>query len=303
MIEHFHPKITNRIQLENIIKNIPIDISTSTTFYQKGVHKIIAIGDLHGDFRKLHDLLIKLQVMNYQNNWIAKNTILVQVGDILDDGGRGLDYDKGVHSADEISIYHLLIDLNTQARQNGGAVFICIGNHELMNIVYNDYNYVNKYTESYYINVLKVNRRLLFSKGSELVKKLSNILKVVVKLGDYYFCHGGIPPYITTNTQFLKIIADTNKSLKNILTNNSQKDDNLKIINDITWDRTYGARNISSNDCERLARVLNGGTLIIGHTIQKGGINSKCNNHVFRVDVGLSDSFGICPKLQALVLE
>ena len=41
--------------------------------------------------------------------------------------------------------------------------------------------------------------------------------------------------------------------------------------------------------------------LIVGHTVQEGGINSKCRDKIWRVDTGMSDAFGkIDKKIQVL---
>jgi hypothetical protein len=305
-MEHFHPKITNRDQLKKMLDSIPYSIThtISTSTYNYDGQRIIAIGDLHGDFSKLFNLLFKLEVIDDDNNWITHDTIIVQTGDIVDDGGRGSDKDKLDTSADELSIYHLLINLNVQARQHNGAVYICVGNHELMNFVDENYDYVNKYTARYYEKNLGMSRKSIFSAGSEFAKKLSTILKVVIKLGNNYFCHGGLPSYIDSNTMLNNLIPKINSTLAKLLSNSDSVDMSIvKIINDITWDRTYGSPNVSSNRCNNLDRVLNGGRLIIGHTIQQHGITSACNNRVFRIDTGMSDTFNINGRVQALVIN
>ena len=50
--------------------------------------RIIAIGE-HGDFNALLIALFKADVIDNKGHWNGGKTIVVQVGDILDKGGRG----------------------------------------------------------------------------------------------------------------------------------------------------------------------------------------------------------------------
>ena len=52
--------------------------------------RIIVIGDLHGDWEVTKQLFLKFNIIDTNNRWIAqpRDTKIVQVGDILDRGGR-----------------------------------------------------------------------------------------------------------------------------------------------------------------------------------------------------------------------
>ena len=52
--------------------------------------RIIVIGDLHGDWKITKEIFLKAKLIDINFKWIAepKNTIVVQVGDIVDRGGR-----------------------------------------------------------------------------------------------------------------------------------------------------------------------------------------------------------------------
>ncbi len=41
--------------------------------------RIVAIGDIHGDYKKTVTLLIKSQLINQKHEWIGGNTILIQL--------------------------------------------------------------------------------------------------------------------------------------------------------------------------------------------------------------------------------
>ena len=53
----------------------------------------------------------------------------------------------------------------------------------------------------------------------------------------------------------------------------------------------------------KVSKILNhfdAGGIIVGHTVQESGINSKCDDKVWRVDVGMSKAFGEMDNLQIL---
>src|SRR6056297_2839573 len=94
-----------------------------------GVERIIAIGDLHGDYANYIKTLCAAELVDHRANWVADDTHLVQTGDIPD---RGPDTKK---------IIEHMAKLARQARRDGGRVHNLIGNHEAMN-VYGDLRYV-----------------------------------------------------------------------------------------------------------------------------------------------------------------
>lgn len=93
------------------------------------VERIVAIGDLHGDYDGYMKTLRAADLVDARGRWIAGETHLVQTGDIPD---RGPDTKK---------IIEHMAKLARQARRNGGRVHNLIGNHEAMN-VYGDLRYV-----------------------------------------------------------------------------------------------------------------------------------------------------------------
>lgn len=86
--------------------------------------RIVAIGDVHGDLAMTESALQLAGVLSSDGlgHWVGSNTIVVQVGDILDRG------------EDEIAILSLLHNLSQQAQCTGGAVFQLNGNHETLNV-------------------------------------------------------------------------------------------------------------------------------------------------------------------------
>lgn len=80
---------------------------------------LMVLSDAHGFYHSLSAVLIHAGLIDPQLNWTGKNTILIQMGDIID---RGQD-----HRAID-----LLLDLmQIQAKKSKGQVVRLLGNHEL----------------------------------------------------------------------------------------------------------------------------------------------------------------------------
>jgi len=91
--------------------------------------RIVAVGDLHGDFDAWIDVARGAGLIDAANHWKGGATTLVQVGDIVDRG------------ADSLKIIHNLQQLQREAPRTGGRVVVVLGNHEAMNVV-GDLRYV-----------------------------------------------------------------------------------------------------------------------------------------------------------------
>lgn len=98
-------------------------------FHWKGVERIVAVGDLHGDFDQYRKTLRSAQLVDKRGHWTGGETHLVQTGDIPD---RGPDTARIIEDLDHLA---------HEARRAGGRVHRLIGNHEAMN-VYGDLRYV-----------------------------------------------------------------------------------------------------------------------------------------------------------------
>ncbi len=94
------------------------------------VARVVAIGDLEGDYEKFVDMLQQAELIDARNNWRGGRTHLVQLGDIPD---------RGPNSR---RIMDLLMRLGPQARRAGGHVHALVGNHEALNVL-GDLRYVH----------------------------------------------------------------------------------------------------------------------------------------------------------------
>jgi len=88
--------------------------------------RIIAVGDLHGDYKAWQDIARAAGIIDARGRWAGGKTILVQLGDILDRG------------ADSLKIVRSLQQLQREAPRRGGKVYVVLGNHEAMNLIGDD---------------------------------------------------------------------------------------------------------------------------------------------------------------------
>lgn len=91
--------------------------------------RVVAVGDVHGEFDGFCSILRRTGLINDQNHWIAGKATLVQTGDLIDRGPKGRE------------AMALLVSMQTEANRAGGRVVALLGNHEVMNII-GDLRYV-----------------------------------------------------------------------------------------------------------------------------------------------------------------
>lgn len=80
----------------------------------------IVIGDIHGELTGLKDILRHARLIDRRGRWVARDTTLIQTGDVID---------RGPHSRGAVD---LLRALQQDAPSMGSRVVRCCGNHELM---------------------------------------------------------------------------------------------------------------------------------------------------------------------------
>ncbi len=88
-----------------------------------GVQRIVAIGDLHGDYYHFFQLLQWADLVDSDGHWTGGKSHLVQMGDVMDRGKRAKE------------IFGLIKKLEKEAAAAGGMVHMLLGNHEEMNLM------------------------------------------------------------------------------------------------------------------------------------------------------------------------
>jgi hypothetical protein len=91
--------------------------------YAASPQRIVAVGDLHGDFSAWRDIARGAGLIDAGGHWAGGKTILVQLGDVTD------------REPDSLKIIRSLQQLQREAPRKGGKVVVVLGNHEAMNLL------------------------------------------------------------------------------------------------------------------------------------------------------------------------
>lgn len=105
-------------------------VAADSDFRFDEVRRVVVFADVHGAYQELLSVLRETAVIDESLHWRGGATHLVSLGDLLDRG------------PDSREVLDLLMRLELEAREAGGAVHVLLGNHEVMNIV-GDLRYVS----------------------------------------------------------------------------------------------------------------------------------------------------------------
>jgi hypothetical protein len=298
---------------------------------QPKTRRIIALGDIHGDYPLVLKLLKIGKVIDIDGadniNWIGGDTIVVQVGDQIDScRPKSINADCNIEGStindegNDILILQFFTDLHYKAKEHGGQVISLLGNHELMNVTgYMDYvskmnldkfkDYKDDKKPELKFNTEKEARYHAFKPGNEFGTYLGCTRVSCVIIGSNLFVHAGIIDSILDELKVKKQkdIESIDIKIRKWLLGLINKEYIKHIINgsekSMFWTRILGniPHNMSSenNKCiehiGNVVKILQIGKIVIGHTPQSfihgQGINSVCDNSVWRVDNGSSHAF------------
>jgi hypothetical protein len=110
------------------------------------LHRIVAVGDLHGDFSAWRDITRAAQLVDDKGRWIGGDAVLVQTGDAVDRG------------PDSLKIIQDLMRLQQEAPGVHGRVIALVGNHEAMNVT-GDLRYLSAADYAAFTDAKSVQRR------------------------------------------------------------------------------------------------------------------------------------------------
>ena len=280
-------------------------------------NRIIAIGDIHGDYYIFIELLKMARVIDSKLNWIGKNTYVVQLGDTLDGKRPNLSIEKDfLNTATEIKINKLILSLDRKAKEHGGRVISILGNHELYPYYfYNDESFNKNYVKTAdldeYKDLFKISRFRYYKPGSgDGAKLFGKTRPMIIQLGQFVFSHGSLSPEflkeclrhgykITKNPQKVDL-QKVNKAVSDWMIGNTKKppffieaeDDINPLFNrNLTNPKSLNEKLCYSMVEPIFSYIPESNYLVMGHSTHKN-INTLCNNHVYRTDIAVSRAFG-----------
>lgn len=298
----------------------PIHLIPLQTIYPTPT-RLIAIGDLHGDLSKAKEALRLAGLINAQDNWCGGSTTVVQVGDILDRGGDELkimylfeklkpEAAKAGGTIITMNGNHEIMNIDGDFRfatQEGleefkdWAMWHCVGNDMKKSCdgfdgpiedPFDGIPHEFPHVKPEILQGVRARLAALRPEGPIAERFLSRNQTVVV-VGDSVFVHGGLLP---NHVEYG--LEKVNEHVRDWILGVKEKvaRELVKGRHSIVWTRTFSHKLDKDCDCSTLEYVLNTipgvKRMIMGHTIQEGGISGACSNRAIRIDVGMSKGCG-----------
>jgi hypothetical protein len=284
----------------------------------QGVDRIVAIGDIHGDYDQMYAVLQMSRVIDEKGRWIADKTHLVQAGDIPDRG------------PDTAKIIRFFQKLEKQAKKKKGHVHLLIGNHEAMNMT-GDLRYVHpgEYSalitskstalqNAYYKSTIEwlrqsalpeavpvfdetfrknweakyplgyVEHRRIWDKSGRFGKWVRKH-NAVIKINDILFAHGGLGPGYATRR-----ISGINEEVVNGLSGPVVEGSIIEDTEGPLWYRGLANNSVETESLHVDSLLKHYGVkhIVIAHTVTEGAIKPRFNGKVIMIDTGMSAHYG-----------
>ena len=259
-----------------------------------GVERIVAVGDLHGDYAHFVRILKETGIVDGDIHWSGGKTHLVQMGDVMDRMDRARD------------IFNLIRQLEKEAKAAGGMVHQLIGNHEELNIARLSLNYYPEYVtykqfidflpvkfredeeekfkkknrgdgdiEAFWNNLMKDPNSDAFKEASQLYYENFNNLvgswlaeqNVIIKINDTVFVHGGL------NLEYASIGLEAINNLyrsefQKVLKREEFRPRILFVSDAPLWNRVLAEVSDTNNvdEVDKILAALNAKQMVVAHT-------------------------------------
>ena len=291
------------------------------------VERIVAIGDIHGDYGQMLNVLKMTGVIDSKRRWVGGATHLVQTGDIPDRG------------PDTAKIIRFLMKLEKQARRRGGYVHLLVGNHEAMNVM-GDLRYVHpgeysalrtpksrQLRDAYYEASLEwmnkniaeedlpvldeahrqqwetryplgyVEHRRIWSPQGEFGRWITKH-NTVIRINDILFVHGGLGPAYSQQE-----LSELNDAVDTALVQPRTQESILESDDSPLWYRglANNAEEFERPHLEHLLERFAVNHIVMAHTVTEGAIKPRFDGRVILIDVGMSAYYG--SHMAALIVE
>ena len=146
-------------------------------FEFKGVDSVYVLGDTHGNFEEVVQILQNSKLIDENHQWIGESAHLVFLGDILD---RGMD---------ALRLTWFIYELEQSAAQHGGQIHLILGNHEIM-VMSNDLRYVSA-KEQQVANMHQVSYQQLYHPTRSVLGRWLSTKPAALKIDGDFICAWG----------------------------------------------------------------------------------------------------------------
>ncbi len=291
----------------------------------KGVDRVVAVGDLHGDYDQYINVLTTNGLIDERLRWQGGKTHFVQLGDIVDRG------------PDSLRIINHLMKLEKEAKRKGGRVHVLTGNHEAMNIQ-GDLRYVHpgeysalttkkseavraNYLEAVYRHRLSIDptlaespdlameglrkeyplgyveHRMLWDPRQKMAKWVAKH-NTVIQIDRSLFLHGGLNPHLEHRP-----LSEINRQMRKELSASFTGEGVSNSPEGPLW-----YRGLVQNDAEvelgpllEMLDFYDADRIFIAHTPTQGAVLTRFDGKVVMIDVGISAYYG--GNLASIVIE
>ena len=292
--------------------------------------RVVAIGDLHGDLGKARAALRTADVIDANDRWCGGTSVVVQVGDILDRGDDEVAIFHLLHRLQGEALraggrLHVMNgnheSMNVVAAQTQGGRFryATAGGME----AYRHWADTQRFAAALKLRC-GVKQHPHLAPGSTAAEvepagaaraqsmcadcPFSRLFlhgkPVALQIGSTLFTHGGwVPEHASHGIDAVNAAADAWMRGASYPSNTPPAAASPPLppvlggSRAVVWSRGHGWPNPAKCDCADLTAALAAtpsgpARVVVGHTIQQGGINAVCDGAAIRVDVGMSAGCG-----------
>ena len=262
-----------------IAKNVTAPLSDSISLFAN-VDSVFSVGDLHGEYEAIVDLLKNNLVIDDHLNWNFGTGHLVFCGDVFDRGSKVTE------------CLWFIYKLEQQAYQAGGKVHFLLGNHEIMTLS-GDLRYLHRKYKTIQ-EKSGIPYSFLFNENTFFGKWMRE-KNAVVKINNTIYVHGGLhPDLIKRNISVEKM----NALIRTYLNHQDFSEEISFLINTHgpLWYRGYvqddkAYRKTTQSEIDKLLVHYNAERIVFAHTTVSD-ILPLYQSKVFAIDVPLSNQKG-----------
>jgi hypothetical protein len=281
------------------------------------VERIVAVGDVHGAYDQLLQILQTAGVIDKEGRWIGGRTHLVQTGDVFDRG------------PDSLKAMEYLRRLTREAERAGGRVHALLGNHEVMRLLA-DYRYVHpgEYEAFKTAGSQDLRQRIADQRGGDMREKILaqplgmiemiqafqpqenhgaylRTLNTTVRINGIVFVHGGLSPDVAKMS-----CAQINDGVRREIGRDYEKtlQAPLKTLaageHGPLWYRGFALEpDEFAPKVDAVLTAQKARAIVVGHSIATGKITSRFDGKVFLIDTGMQPAYVPDGKPAALEIK